>query len=221
MVSFPGETTDYRTARKELLDQEKELRRSIERVAAARRALPPGGILEQDYVFQHQGDDGQPIDIAFSELFSPGKDALAVYSFMFSPDMDQPCPGCTSLLDGLDGAAYHANQRIDFWVEATSPFSRIVAFADGRWRNLRLVSSAGTTYRADYHGQTDDGGQQPMMNTFRRDGGVVRHVWGSELMFEESDPGQHPRHNDLVDPLWHMFDMTHIGRGDFQEQLVY
>lgn len=125
------------------------------------------------------------------------------------------------MLDGLDGAAYHIGQRMDLWVEARSPLSRILDFAEGRWRNLRLLSSAGNSYKPDYHGETDDGEQLPMMNTFRRDGEVIRHLWGSELLYQEPDPGQHPRHNDLIDSLWQMFDLTHIGRGDFQEQLSY
>lgn len=96
------------------------------------------------------------------------------------------------MLDGLDGAAYHIGQRMDLWVEARSPLPRIVDFAGGRWRNLRLLSSAGNTYKPDYHGETDDGEQLPMMNTFRRDGNVIRHLWGSELLYEEPEPGQHP-----------------------------
>jgi len=44
--SFPGETPAYRDARNALLEAERELRRQIETVAAARRALPLGGSLK-------------------------------------------------------------------------------------------------------------------------------------------------------------------------------
>jgi len=40
---FPNESPEYRRARNYLLSEEIELRRHIERVAALRRALPPGG----------------------------------------------------------------------------------------------------------------------------------------------------------------------------------
>ena len=40
---FPNESSEYRRARNALLAEEIELRRHIERVAAQRRALPPGG----------------------------------------------------------------------------------------------------------------------------------------------------------------------------------
>ena len=54
-IAFPGESAEYRAARNRLLEQEIELRRAMEAVAAARRRLPPGGIVPQDYVFQGQG----------------------------------------------------------------------------------------------------------------------------------------------------------------------
>jgi predicted dithiol-disulfide oxidoreductase (DUF899 family) len=51
-LSFPNESTDYRVTRNQFLQREIELRRMTEEVAAARRALPPGGIVLQDFVFQ-------------------------------------------------------------------------------------------------------------------------------------------------------------------------
>src|SRR5206468_195549 len=51
-VAFPGESAEYRAARDRLLRREIELRRATESVAAARRELPPGGVVPEDYVFQ-------------------------------------------------------------------------------------------------------------------------------------------------------------------------
>ena len=104
-VSFPGESPEYRAARDRLLEQEVALRRAMEAVAAARRQLPAGGVIPQDYAFHGQGADAAPISVRFSELFAPGKDTLAIYSFMFGPERAEPCPGCTHFLDGLNGAA--------------------------------------------------------------------------------------------------------------------
>jgi predicted dithiol-disulfide oxidoreductase (DUF899 family) len=59
-VTFPGESPEYRAARDRLLDQEIELRRAMERVAAARRELPPGGVVPEDYIFQSQDRTGRP-----------------------------------------------------------------------------------------------------------------------------------------------------------------
>src|SRR3982074_2244753 len=191
-VAFPGESAEYRAARVRLLEQEIELRRVMEEVAAARRTLPPGGLVPEDYVFQGARDDGTPTDVRLSELFAPGKDSLVIYSFMFPRDpgdsspgpasgqtaliglAESPCPSCSALLDQLDGAAEHAGQHINLAVVAKTALPRLLSFADGRgWRRLRLLSSAPNTYNGDYHGETADGFQRPMLNVFHRDQGTI------------------------------------------------
>src|SRR6266478_5526975 len=77
-LSFPQESAEYRKARNELLAAEIELRRHIEAVAAARRKLPLGGQLAQDYVFDEGPSDlsqTSPLgNTRLSELFDAGKD---------------------------------------------------------------------------------------------------------------------------------------------------
>ena len=99
-LKFPGESASYRAARNMLLAEEMELRRQVERVAALRRKLPPGGKLKKDYVFE--SEEGP---VKLSQLFGPVHDTLAIYSFMFGPELERPCPGCTQFLDGMDGQA--------------------------------------------------------------------------------------------------------------------
>ena len=201
-ITFPAESPEYRAARDRLLGQEIELRRATEAVAAARRELPAGGVLPQDYVFQAAGADGSPADVRFSELFAPGKDSLVIYSMMFPRDpgdqrpgpasgqtarlplAEGPCPSCTALLDQLEGAAGHVTQRVNLVAVAQSPLPRILTFASERgWRRLRLLSSAGNTYNRDYLAETAQGSQLPMLNVFHRDGETIRHFWGSELLY--------------------------------------
>ena len=240
-TTFPGESAEYRAARDRLLAQETELRRTMEAVASARRELPPGGAVPEDYVFQGAGADGTPTDVRLSELFAPGKDSLVIYDFMFprdpgderpGPERGQtallplaqgPCPSCTALLDQLDGAAEHASQHINLAVVARAPLPRILAFANERgWRRLRLLSSIGNTYNRDYHGETAEGFQRPMLNVFHRNGEMIRHFWGSELFYAPTDPGQDPRHAGTIEPLWNLFDLTPEGRpADWDEQLSY
>jgi predicted dithiol-disulfide oxidoreductase (DUF899 family) len=241
MTSFPGESAEYRAARDRLLEQEIELRRAEEALAAARRNLPAGGVVPEDYVFRGRGPDRAPTDVRLSELFAPGRDSLAIYSMMFPryhgderpgpqtgltaqlPLAEGPCPSCTTLLDQLDGAAEHVSQRMNFAVVAKAPIERILAWADERgWRRLRLLSSAGNTYNRDYLAETPDGDQMPMLNVFHRDGDTIRHFWGSELLYAPSDPGQDPRHVGSLEPLWNLFDLTPEGRpSDWEEQVSY
>ncbi len=229
-LEFPGESQEYREARNSLLEAEIELRRSIEKVAAQRRELPPGGIVPEDYVFEEAAEGGG--EVRFSELFAPGKDTLAIYNFMFPrhpndsrpgptvgetsklPLAETPCPSCTSFLASLDGIAPDLTQRINLAVVAKSAPDRIRAFAsERRWRNLRLLSSANNGYNRAYLGESEAGDQLPIMNVFRRDGDEIRHFWGSELMSGPIDSDQDPRHLDLVWPLWNVLDMVPEGRG--------
>jgi predicted dithiol-disulfide oxidoreductase (DUF899 family) len=84
------------------------------------------------------------------------------------------------------------------------------------------LSSADNTYNRDYLAETAEGLQRPMLNVFRRDGGTVRHCWGSELLYAAPEPGQEPRHVGTLEPLWNLFDLTPEGRpGTWHEQFSY
>jgi predicted dithiol-disulfide oxidoreductase (DUF899 family) len=241
-INFPGESEEYRAARDRLLDREIELRRMMESVAAARRELPPGGVVPEDYVFQGEGAGGEATDVRLSELFQAGRNSLAIYSFMFPRDPEDdrpgpvaeeqtarlplaegPCPSCVSLLDQLEGAVEHAGQHLNFAVVAKAPPERVLTFAKERgWRRLRLLSSGRNTYNRDYHAETAEGAQRPMLNVFHRDGRTIRHFWGSELFYAAWDPGQDPRHVGTLEPVWNLFDLTPEGRpSDWDEQLSY
>ena len=216
-VTFPNESAAYRTAREALLDAEIALRRQTEAVAMARRALPLGGKVPTDYGFT-EGDDAHKVKM--SDLFGPHPTLIA-YSFMYGPEMKHPCPMCTSLLDAVDGSAPHVSQRASLVIVAKSPIGRIREFARQRgWRNLRLISSDGTTYNHDYHGENASG-QQPVLNVFSRTGGEIRHRYATEMNFAPTDPGQDSRHVDGLSPLWWLLDQTPEGRGDFSTKLSY
>ncbi len=225
ILTFPGESAEYRAARERLLEQEIELRRATEAVAEARRALPPGGVVPQDYVFAGAGGP-----VRLSDLFAPGLDTLGIYHFMFPRhpqddrpgEADGPCPSCVAFLDQLDGAVDHVSQSMNLAIMARAPIDRVLAFgAERGWRRLRLLSAAGTSFSCDYLAEDEAGASQPMFNVFRRDGDVIRHFWGSEMLFAPSDPGQDPRHMGTLEPLWNVFDLTPAGRPDWDEQLDY
>ncbi len=228
-VRFPGESDEYRRERDRLLEAEIGLRQATERIAAQRRALPLGGTVPDDYCFEAADGGGE---VRFSELFSPGKNTLMIYSFMFPrssgdtrpaaaegettewPLAETPCPSCTSILDGLDGAAPHLAQRVNLAVVAKAAPDRIRTFAKERgWRNLRLLSSRNNNYNRDYHAQTEEGEQLPILNVFVREAEHIRHFWATELLFAKGPAGEETRHVDLIWPIWHALDMTPAGRG--------
>jgi predicted dithiol-disulfide oxidoreductase (DUF899 family) len=225
-VHFPGESSEYRRARNELLEAEAELRRLNEQVAAQRRALPAGGLIREDYVFESAADGSK---VRFSELFAPGKNSLVIYNMMFPrwsedpragapagktallPLVEQPCPSCTSVVDGLEGAAFHLAERINLVVVAKTAPDRLGTYAQERgWRNMRLLSSRNNTYNRDYHGETLEGEQIPALNVFSRDHDGIHHRWAAEMIFANGD-------SKALDPIWPIFgalDLTPDGRGD-------
>ena len=98
------------------------------------------------------------------------------------------------------------------------------------------MSTAGNAYDRDYFGDSTglaaavrkqqefkDGEEwdMPILNVFRRGRGGIYHFWGCELLYVPPEPGQEYRHNDLLDPVWNMFDLAPEGRGDFQPKLDY
>ena len=229
-IRFPGESEEYRDARNRLLEAEAGLRRTIEQVAAQRRALPPGGVVPEDYRFEQASDGGE---VRFSELFEPGKDTLVIYSFMFprysgdtrpGPSEGEtarlalsktPCPSCTSILDSLDGAASHLTRLLNLAVVAKSDPDRIRNFARERgWRHLRLLSSRRNAFNRDYNAETPEGEQMPILSVFVRDGDRFRHTWSSELMYAPRDEGMEARHVDSIWPIWNVLDVTPDGRGN-------
>jgi len=130
------------------------------------------------------------------------------------PLAETPCPSCTSILDSLDGAAPRLAHRLNLAVVAKSDPERIRTFARERgWRHLPLLSSRNNAYNRDYHAETPNGEQIPILNVFVRDDQGIRHSWATELMFAPRDEGEDPRHVDSIWPIWNVLDMTPQGRG--------
>src|SRR5262245_17172763 len=205
-VRFPNESAAYRAARTALLAEEIELRRHIERVARQRRELPPGGPVRADYRFV--GEHGPA---TLEDLFGD-KQTLAIYSYMFGPQRERPCPMCTSLLSAWDGEARDIEQNIALAVVARSPIERLVAFKKERgWRALELYSDVDGRFSRDYNAMSGDD-DIPDLNVFTRRDGTIRHFWGGEMSFSTADPGEDPRGAPDLMPIWTVLDMTPEGR---------
>lgn len=213
----PNESPEYRAARNALLAEEIELRRHIERVAELRRQLPPGGEVTKAYSFE--GEHGA---MSFADLFGD-KSTLVVYSYMFGPQREQPCPMCTSLLSAWDGEVPDVQQRVALAVVARSPIARLIDFKRKRgWHHMPLVSDLTGEFSRDYHAWTADGNDDAAFNVFTRRDGVIRHFWAGEMGFDTADPGQDPRGAPDLMPLWTILDVTPEGRGtDWYPKLSY
>lgn len=215
-IRHPNESPDYRRARQELLVEEIELRRHAERVAELRRSLPAGGAVPADYRFV--AEDGSEVSLA--DLFGD-HDTLAVYSYMFGPERDAPCPMCTSFMGGLDHKITDIRQRVAVAFTARSPIDRLIAAKQARgWSDLPVFSDERGDYTREY--VSPDDADIPAYNVFTRRDGVVRHFWSDEITGEMADPGQDPRGAVEMDPLWLLLDTAPDGRGqDWRPSLAY
>jgi len=203
---LPHESEEYRRARNALLGREIELRRQIERVAEQRRQLPPGGEVRDDYRFE--GQDGP---VSLSDLFG-NKETVVVYSYMFGPQRERPCPMCTSLMSSWEEKVPDIEQRVSLAMVARSPIDRLVAAKQARgWTKLKVYSDTVGDFTRAYVSPED--ADVPAYNVFTRKGGTMRHFWNGEMGAEMADPGQDPRGAPDLDPLWTLLDTTPEGRG--------
>ena len=221
---LPNESQEYRSARDKLLAEENALREQIERVAALRRQLPAGGEIKEDYEFEEIDlADGSTRSIRFSELFGDKSDLL-VYSYMYGPEWENPCPSCTSLIDGIDAVSRHVRQQAELVVIGKATPAQLFEIAKERgWTDFRLLSSEKNDYARDYNAQPGESSESllPLMNAFQKDDDGIHHFWASELLWTPIEGG-HPRHIDIAWPLWGLLDMTRSGRHpDMGPQLRY
>ena len=205
-LRYPNETKEYRDARDSLLKDEEELVQRVKAVAEKRRTLPIGGELKEDYVFQWANDGRVGNPVRFSELFGD-KNTLLLYSFMYGPNWDNPCPSCTSLVDGFDRTWYQVSRDAAFVAIAKAQAEKINAWAKQRgWSQIQLVSGFESPYQADYKCQGDsDDMQMPVMHVFKKQDGKIFHFWGTETSMN---------HLDTVWAYWNLMDYTPAGRPD-------
>jgi len=132
-------------ARRALLAEEKAWTRERDRLSEKRRALPWVKV-EKDYVFE--GADG-PVTLA--ELFD-GRSQLIVKHFMFGPEWDEGCPGCSLLADEVDGARQHLeHDDVSFVAVSRGPIDRLQAYRQRMGWKFRWVSSSASDFNFDYH----------------------------------------------------------------------
>ena len=136
---------EWLEARRALLTKEKEMTRMRDRINAERLALPWVRV-DKDYVFITPTGAK-----TLSELFD-GRSQLVIYHFMFGPDWEAGCPGCSFLADHLDGAIVHLNNHdVSFVCVSRAPLDKIEAYKRRMGWHFPWVSSFGSDFNFDYH----------------------------------------------------------------------
>jgi predicted dithiol-disulfide oxidoreductase (DUF899 family) len=223
-TNLSGESTEYLAQREALRLAEVDLMLQGERVAALRRALPAGPVL-QDYVFEEgprtlSVGDVPAHSVRLSELFTKPERAVVIYHLMLGKAQTKPCPMCTAWIDAANGVAHHLDQNLDFAIVAAADLPTLRAHARARgWDRLRLLSAGKNSFKYDLGSEDLAGRQDSTLSVFTRDReGSVRHFYTGH---PKMAPDIRERGLDLLCPIWHFLDLTPQGRGDWYARLAY
>jgi predicted dithiol-disulfide oxidoreductase (DUF899 family) len=140
---------EWLAARKELLAREKEVTKQYDRVSAERRRLPMVK-LDKEYVF-----DGPEGKRSLLDLFD-GRRQLIVYHFMFDPDWEAGCPGCTGFVNALGDLSMLGERNTSMVLISRAPLPKLEAYKALKGWSLPWLSSFGSDFNYDFHVTLDE-----------------------------------------------------------------
>lgn len=218
--------TEWLAARKELLAKEKEFTRQRDELSAERRKLPMVKV-EREYIF-----DGPKGPTSLRDLFE-GRRQLIVYHFMFDPDWDEGCKGCSFFADNFVGSLVHLTARdTSFAVISRAPLSKIEGFKKRMGWSFPWLSSFGNDFNYDFRVTLDPErpnyeynytnaeallkvgkiwfpkGELPGLSVFFRDETDIFHSYSS-----------YQRGTDLFLNTYNFLDLTPLGRQEEHEKM--
>lgn len=202
-------------ARRALLAEEKAWTQERDRLARKRRALPWVKV-EKDYVFE--GVDGP---VTLGELFDR-RSQLIVYHFMFGPEWDEGCPGCSLLADQVDAARQHFEHNdVSFVAVSRAPLRKLQAYRKRMGWKFQWVSSAGNDFNFDYHVSFPDGtrGQGVFYNFDKRSDPGMDELSGVSVFHTDQGAIYHTystygRGGEMFLPVYGWLDVVPKGRNE-------
>jgi predicted dithiol-disulfide oxidoreductase (DUF899 family) len=208
---------EWLTARKELLEQEKELTRRRDALSAERRRLP---MVEIDKPYVFTGPDGEK---SLLELFD-GRAQLILTHFMFDPNWEEGCPSCTAGTDELaDGLMEHVAVRDTtmVWV-SRAPIEKLEAYKASRGWTIPWYSSYGTDFNYDF-GVSHDASDGDSTYNYRPDPGLEGEFPGTSVFLRIDDRVFHTYSSFARGAEWSggsyaFLDLTALGRQEDWEE---
>jgi len=192
---------EWQVAREQLLVKEKEGTRARDALAAERRRLPMVQI-EKDYVFEGPSGKARLLD-----LFE-GRRQLILYHFMFGPNQDVGCDGCSMFVDNVGHLAHLHARDTSFALVSRAPLARIEPYRKRMGWSVPWYSSFGSDFNVDFGvspeepqlGKYQDG-ESFGLSIFVRDGGNVYRTYFTN-----------GRGVDALGSNWTFLDLTPLGR---------
>jgi predicted dithiol-disulfide oxidoreductase (DUF899 family) len=192
---------EWQAALEELRVKEKEQTQARDALAAERRRLPMVTI-EKDYVFE--GPDGQA---SLLDLFE-GRRQLIVYHFMFGPNQDVGCDGCSMVADQVVHLAHLHARDTSFALVSRAPLAKIEPYKKRMGWTIPWYSSFGSDFNVDFGLSPEEpkpdayqDGEAFGLSVFLRDGDDVFRTYFTNR-----------RGVEALGPVWTFLDLTPLGR---------
>jgi predicted dithiol-disulfide oxidoreductase (DUF899 family) len=207
---------DWLAARKWHLAREKELTRLRDQVSAERRRLPWVRI-EKEYVF-----DTPEGKRTLSDLFD-GRSQLIVQHFMFAPEWDEGCLGCSFGADHIDGANQHlVHHDVSFVAVSRAPLAKIMAYRKRMGWKFPWVSSAGSDFNYDFHVsfRPEELARGKVFYNFEETDASIEELPGSSVFYKDEAGtvfhtySSYGRGNEEVIGAYMLLDLTPKGRNE-------
>jgi predicted dithiol-disulfide oxidoreductase (DUF899 family) len=170
-------------ARRALLAQEKAWTHERDRLSEKRRALPWVKV-EKNYVF-----DSAHGPVTLADLFD-GRSQLVVYHFMFGPEWEEGCPGCSLLSDHVDGARHHfQHDDVSFAAVSRGPIDKLQGYRKRMGWDFTWVSSAKSDFNFDYHVSFPEGAREDgvFYNFERQPDPEIDELSGVSVFYKDGD----------------------------------
>lgn len=185
---------EWKAARDSLLAKEKAHTRAKDVISAERRRLP---MVLIDASYKFDGPDGT---VSLLDLFE-GRRQLVVQHFMFGPDWENGCSGCTGAVNQIGTVTQLHDADATFVLISRAPLEKLLDYKEKMNWDLPWYSSGGSSFNQDFHVTDDEGGERPGLSVFLRDGENVYHTYFT------TGRGVEP-----VDLMYGFLDMTPYGR---------
>ena len=167
----------WNEARAVLMQQEKALTRLKDSISAARRRMP---MVEVRTNYEFEGRAGT---VTLRDLFD-GRDQLIVQHFMFAPDWEEGCDGCSMMAEHIGPLSHLHARRTSLVLTSRAPLERLMRFQSRMGWNLPWYSTVGDTFNHDF-GATVDGEERQAISVFLRKNDRVFHTWSTQARGEE------------------------------------
>jgi predicted dithiol-disulfide oxidoreductase (DUF899 family) len=140
---------EWLIVRKTLLEHEKELTQHRDRINGERRRLPMVK-LEKAYTFEGSNGSAKLID-----LFE-GRSQLIIYHFMFAPEWEKGCMGCTGFVNSLGDLSMLNERDTTFTLVSRASFPKLEAYQKLKGWTVPWYSSFGSDFNYDFHVTLDE-----------------------------------------------------------------